>query len=372
MAKRDYYEVLGAEKNATKDEIKKKYRTLAVKYHPDRNPGNKEAEEKFKEATEAYEVLSDDKKRQMYDQYGFAGLDGMGGGSGGFDPSNFSGFEDIFGDFGGIFENFFGGGRGGRNSARGGAASGANLRYDLDIKFKDAVYGTKAEVSYVRNEQCAVCSGAGGSGKKTCSTCGGSGQVRRSSGFFAIASPCPTCNGEGYTIDHPCTACGGAGVQKKRQKILVTIPAGVENGKRIVIPHQGDAGSGGTPAGDLYVFIRVQSDSYFERDGSDLYCAVPISITQAALGADVMITTLDGKKIKLKIPAGTTYGKLLRIRDEGVPSASGRKGDLYIKVIVQVPAKLSSKSKDLLAEVARLEGDNPEPKNIPLSELRKN
>ncbi|HNY16577.1 MAG TPA: molecular chaperone DnaJ [Treponemataceae bacterium] len=375
-AKRDYYEVLGVSKTATKEEIKKGYRKLAIQYHPDKNPGDHAAEEKFKEATEAYEVLADDQKRQIYDQYGHAGLEGMGGpgGPGGFDPSQFQGFEDIFGDFGGIFENLFGGSAGGsrRRGGHGGASQGASLRYDLQIDFHDAVYGTKAEIQYSRNEACAACKGtgaAGGSGRKMCATCQGAGQVRHSSGFFSIASPCPTCHGEGTIIENPCRECGGSGVQKKRQKILVTIPAGVEDGKRINIPRQGDAGSGGGPYGDLYVFIRVKGDTHFERSGADLYCAIPISITQAALGAEVTITALDGKQLKLKIPAGTQGGKLLRIRDEGVPVAGGRKGDLYIKVIVQVPTRLSSKAKTLLEEVSRLEGENTAPTPVALEDL---
>ncbi len=369
--KRDYYEVLGVAKTATKDEIKKGYRKLAIQYHPDKNPGNKEAEEKFKEATEAYEVLSDDQKRQVYDQYGHAGLEGMGGpgGPGGFDPSAFQGFEDIFGDFSGIFENLFGGGGGSRRRQSGGPGQGASLRYDLQISFKDAVYGTKAEVSYQRNEQCPTCKGSGGTGRKVCSTCQGTGQVRHSSGFFSIASPCPNCHGEGSSIENPCHDCGGSGVLKKRQKILVTIPAGVEDGRRIAIPRQGDAGPNGGPYGDLFVFIRVRPHEHFERSGSDLYCAVPISMTQAALGAEITVTALNEKKIKLKIPAGTQHGKLLRIRDEGVPVANGRTGDLYIKVIVRVPTKLSSKARTFLEEYSRLEGETSDPQPIPLSDL---
>lgn len=378
-AKRDYYEVLGVPKTATKDEIKKGYRKLAIQYHPDKNPGNKEAEEKFKEATEAYEVLSDEQKRQVYDQYGHAGLEGMGGpgGPGGFDPNAFQGFEDIFGDFSGIFENLFGGGgssSGRRRSGGSGASQGASLRYDLQISFQDAVYGTKAEVQYMRNEVCPTCKGtgaAGGSGRKMCPTCQGAGQVRHSSGFFSIASPCPACHGEGSIIENPCHDCGGSGVQKKRQKLLVTIPAGVEDGKRINIPRQGDAGANGGSYGDLFVFIRVKPHPYFERSGVDLYCAVPISITQAALGAEVTVTALDEKKLKLKIPAGTQNGKMLRIRDEGVPLANGRQGDLYFKIIVQVPTKLSSKARSLLEEVAKLEGENVTPTPISLTDLQR-
>ncbi len=372
--KRDYYEVLGVQKGANKDEIKKAYRKLAIQYHPDRNPGDQEAENKFKEATEAYEVLVDDQKRQVYDQYGHAGLEGMGGpgGPGGFDPGAFQGFEDIFGDFSGIFENLFGGGGRQRSGGRSTTNQGASLRYDLQISFKDAVYGTKAEIQYSRNETCSACKGSGasgGSGRKMCPTCQGAGQVRRSSGFFSIASPCPTCHGEGTIIENPCRECSGTGVQKKRQKILVTIPPGVEDGKRINIPRQGDAGQNGGPYGDLFVFIRVKPHTAFERSGADLYCAIPVSMTQAALGSEITVTALDGKHLKLKIPAGTQNGKLLRIRSEGVPVANGRKGDLYIKIMVQIPEKLSSKAKSLLEEVSRLEGENTSPEPMALSEI---
>ena len=373
MAKRDYYEVLGIQKTATKDEIKKAYRKLAIQYHPDKNPGNKEAEEKFKEASEAYEVLSDDQKRQIYDQYGHAGLEGMGagGGAGGFDPSHFQGFEDIFGDFGGIFENLFGGG-GRRSSFHSGAGTGANLRYDLSISFEEAVFGTKAEIQYQCNVACPTCKGSGsaGGGRKTCPSCQGTGQVRKSAGFFSIASPCPACHGEGTIIENPCHDCGGTGLQRKRQKILVTIPAGVEDGKRITIPHQGDAGPNGSPPGDLIVFIRVKKHQFFERSGLDLYCAIPISITQAALGSEITVTALDKRQIKIKIPSGTQNGKLLRVRNEGIPAAGSRKGDLYIKIMVKVPTKLSSRAKALLAEVSKLEGENTSPEPIPLAELQ--
>jgi molecular chaperone DnaJ len=373
VAKRDYYEILGLQKGASKDDIKKAYRKLAIQYHPDKNPGNKEAEEKFKEATEAYEVLSDDQKRAAYDQFGFAGVEGMGGGQQDF-SSAFRDFEDIFGDFSGIFDTFFGGSGRRSSQSSSGVHQGANLRYDIEIPFKDAVFGTKVEVQYSRNEACTTCHGtgaAGGSGRKVCTTCGGTGQIRRSQGFFSIASPCPTCGGEGYVIEHPCRDCGGTGTQKKKQKIMVTIPPGVEDGKRVVIPNQGDAGPNGGPYGDLYVFIRVKPHEYFERDGLDLYCAVPISITQAALGSELYVTTLDNRKIKVKIPAGIQNGKMLRIREEGIPS-SGRKGDMYIKLMIQIPTKLSKRGRELLEELAKVEGENTSPQPIPLSELRNN
>ncbi|MDR0558423.1 MAG: molecular chaperone DnaJ [Treponema sp.] len=373
MAKRDYYEVLGVQKNASKDDIKKAYRKLAVQYHPDKNPGDKGAEEKFKEATEAYEVLGDDEKKAAYDQYGFAGVDGM---SGGQDFSHFSqtfrGFEDIFGgDFSSIFD-MFGMGGGSRHSSASGVRQGANLRYDIELPFKDAVYGTKVEIQYTHNEICASCKGSGassGTGRKTCPTCHGSGQVRRSQGFFTMATTCPNCRGEGVIIEHPCSSCDGSGVQKKRQKLSVTIPAGVEDGKRVIVPKQGDAGQNGGAAGDLYVFIKIKPHEYFERYGADLYCAIPISITQAALGSEVRITTLDGKTIKVKVPAGSQNNKLLRVRDEGV-STGGYHGDLYIKLIVKTPEKLSKRSRELLEEISRIEGEEESPKPIPLAALQ--
>jgi len=325
MAKRDYYEVLGVQKNASKDDIKKAYRKLAIQYHPDKNPGNKEAEEKFKEATEAYEILADDQKKAAYDQFGFAGVDGMGQSH---NWSNFRGFEDIFGgsDFSNIFDSIFSGLGGGfrrGGGGHGGVRQGANLRYDIEIPFKDAVFGTKVEIQFSHNESCPTCKGSGaasGSGRKTCPACQGSGQIRHSQGFFSLASTCHNCGGEGSIIEKPCMDCGGSGTQKKRQKLSVTIPQGVENGRRLVIPRQGDAGPNGGPAGDLYVIIRIKPHEYFERQDLDLYCAIPISITQATLGAEIQVNTLDGKTIKVKVPAGTQNGKMLRIRDEGVPS----------------------------------------------------
>lgn len=375
MAKRDYYEVLGVEKGASKDEIKKGYRKLAVQYHPDKNPGDKEAEEKFKEATEAYEVLSDDSKRQIYDQYGFAGLDGMAGGAGGGYSHAYADFSDLFGGMGGgfgdIFENLFGGTSSRRRTER--SNQGASLRYDLEISFKDAAYGTKAEIAFQHQETCETCHGTGGADgakRKTCSTCQGSGQVRRSAGFFSVSQPCPTCHGEGSVIENPCKACSGSGTQLKRKKVLITVPAGVEDGKRITIPKQGDVGKNGGPAGDLIVFIHVQPHKIFERNGADLYCAIPITVMQAAIGGEIFITSLDDKKIKLKIPAGVQYGKMLKIQGEGVPyTGSTKKGDLFIKLLIQTPTKLSSKSKKLFEEIIENEGDNSNPKPIPLSEI---
>lgn len=377
MAKRDYYEVLGVEKGASIDDIKKGYRKLAIKYHPDKNPGDKEAEEKFKEATEAYEVLSDDKKRPIYDQYGFAGLDGMGagGGAGGGYSHAFTDFSDLFGGgFGDIFENIFGGGGRSRgfNSRSSEPGQGASLRYDLEIDFKDAVYGTKAEVRFSHEVACSSCNGSGcapDGSRKTCSYCNGRGQIGRSAGFFTVQQPCPTCNGTGKTIDKPCKGCHGTGLEQKSSRVTLTIPAGVDEGKRIVIPHQGNAGRNGGPSGDLIVVVHIKEHKYFERDDYDLYCAVPISLSQAALGATITIKSLNDKSIDVKVPAGTQNGKILRIKGEGVPAASGRKGDLYIKLMIQVPSKLTLAQKKLLEAYAAEEKASSEPDLISLSEL---
>ena len=374
MAKRDYYEVLGVDKSASLDEIKKGYRKLAIKYHPDRNPDDKEAEEKFKEATEAYEVLSDDKKRPIYDQYGFAGLEGMGGGGSSGYSHAFTDFSDLFGGgFGDIFENFFGGGHsrgfGGRTSEPG---RGATLRYDLEIDFKDAVYGAKKDVVFTHEVPCSSCGGSGcasGGNRVTCSTCNGMGQVGRSAGFFTVQQTCPTCSGTGKTIDKPCRSCRGTGLEKKSSTVTLTIPPGVDEGKRILISNQGNAGRNGGPSGDLIVMIHIKEHQYFERDGYDLYCAVPISFTQAILGSTITIKSLDYRSIDVKIPSGTTNGKIFRIKGEGVPSNTGRQGDLYIKVIVQLPTKLSSSQKKLLETYAEEEKATNNPNLMKLSDL---
>jgi molecular chaperone DnaJ len=377
LAKRDYYNILGVEKGASKDEIKKAYRRLAVQFHPDRNPGDKQAEEKFKEATEAYEVLADERKRQAYDQFGFAGLEGMG-----FEAHDFSSvfrdFEDIFDGFNftGFFDSFFGGGRSRRGTSRSSARRGADLRYELEISFAEAVFGKKEEVTFTRNESCEECKGSGadkGSGKKVCPTCGGAGQVRRSSGFFSIATTCPSCNGEGEIIEKPCAACSGRGVVSRRRTIKVNIPGGIETGKRISIPGQGDGGLNGGPPGDLYVYIRVLPHEYFEREGNDLYCVIPISVSQAALGAEINVTTLENsRKVKVKIPPGTQNGKLLRLRAEGVPYLRNpdRRGDLYIKILVEIPTKVSGRARTLLQELGSVTGEKSNPKPVRLSDLQ--
>ena len=370
MAKRDYYEVLGVDKSAGADDIKKAYRKLAIQFHPDKNPGDHTAEEKFKEATEAYEILSDAEKRGRYDQFGFAGIDPQAGG--GFGGAAARDFEDLFGNgaFGDIFGSFFGGG--GRRTDS--TPRGSDLRYDLEVEFADSVYGTKVELSYTHSASCTVCDGSGaeaGSKKRVCPTCQGSGQVRRSSGFFSIAQTCPGCGGEGHIIDKPCRACRGSGTERKSQKVKVTIPPGIENGKRIRLEGQGDAAPRGGIAGDLYVYIHVKDHDSFERNGNDLYCLVPISITQAALGAEINVNTLDGKTIRLKIPGGTQTGKLFRIKDAGVPvlQAPTRRGDLFIKVQVQVPTNLNGKAKDLLAQLSKLIGEEDSPRPVKLSSI---
>jgi molecular chaperone DnaJ len=376
VAKRDYYEVLGVQKDAQKDDIKRAYRKLAIQFHPDKNPGDKASEEKFKEATEAYEVLGDDSKRQAYDQFGFAGVEGMGG-AGQHDYSTvFRDFDDIFGgfgDFSSIFGSIFGnqGGYGAdRRSDR--PQRGSNLRYDIELPFEKAIYGTTVEIAYSRDDTCKTCAGSGsvdGSGRKVCGTCRGSGQVRRSSGFFSISQPCPICQGQGSVIEKPCRDCEGSGISKKKQKIKVTIPPGVDDGKRVTIPGQGDVGPNGGAPGDLYVFIHVRAHDFFERHDQDLYCAARIDFITATLGGEVSVQTLDNKRVKLAIPAGTQHGKLLRVKEEGVPSSSGRKGDLYVKILLQVPSRLSRRGKELLEEMRKTEGETLEPPSVKLSDV---
>jgi len=365
VSRRDYYEVLGVGKNASGDEIKKAYRKLAVKYHPDRNQNSREAERSFKEATEAYEVLSDGKKRQAYDQFGFAGVENMGGPT--FNASAFRGFEDIFGDFSGIFDSLFGGVRTGRR----GRPRGSDIRHDVECDFESAVFGKDIEIEYERLKSCSACNGAGGEGVRTCIHCGGTGQVRRSSGFFSVATTCDSCGGVGTVIDNPCRNCRGGGTVHSYQRIKVSIPPGMDPDRRIRLEGQGNSGSKGTPPGDLYVYIHVHPHTYFERHDYDLYCALPISMTQAALGADIWVRALDGKRIKLKVPAGTQDSKLLRVRGEGVPvlNAGGRRGNLYVKLKVEIPTRLSGKEKDILRLFSVQHGESEEPVPVPLKNL---
>ncbi len=374
MAKTDYYEVLGVSRGASKDDIKKAYRKVAVQYHPDRNPGDSNAEDMFKAAAEAYEVLSDDQKRHAYDQFGFAGVDGMSGNGAGGYSSAYRDFEDIFGDFSGIFDSFFGGGRRGGRS-RSGPRRGADIKVELEISFTEAAFGCVKEITYPRTVACTSCSGTGSEGdgsRRTCPTCGGVGQVRRSQGFFSVATVCPDCQGEGQLIENPCRSCHGSGVEQRRSTVKVTIPAGIDTGKRLSVPGQGEAGPQGSQAGDLYVFLRVGPHEFFERDGDDLYCLIPVSFTQAALGAELHIPSLDGERIRVKIPSGSQNGDIIRVKGWGVPhlNHSSRRGDLFVKVRVVVPEKLHGKVKHILKELSEAEGATTEPDPVPLSSLR--
>jgi len=347
--KRDYYEVLGVQRGATDQEIKSAYRKLALQYHPDRNPNNPDAEEKFKECSEAYAVLADSEKRGLYDRFGHAGVGGAGAGQG-FDPTVFQDFSDIFGEFFG-FGDLFGGGRGGRRSR---AQRGADLREDITLEFEEAVFGVEKQITYRKQENCDVCSGSGSAGGKaptTCRSCGGRGQVRYQQGFFSIARTCPNCQGSGSVISDPCAKCKGEGRLLQSKTIDAKVPAGVEDGTRIRFSGVGEAGIHGGPPGDLYVVLHVKEHPFFQRQGTDLYCLVPISVTQAALGAEIQVPTLDGEHT-LKIPEGTQSGTMLKLRNKGVPVLNGHgKGDLFIEVRVQTPTKLTKRQRELLQEL---------------------
>ncbi|MDR7025862.1 molecular chaperone DnaJ [Pseudomonas peli] len=355
MAKRDFYEVLGVERGASEAELKKAYRRLAMKYHPDRNPDDKAAEEKFKEANEAYEVLSDAAKRSAYDQYGHAGVDPqMGGGGGGPGGANFS---DIFGD---VFSDFFGGG--GRGGQRGGAQRGSDLRYTLELDLEEAVRGTTVTIRVPTLVNCKPCDGSGakkGTTPVTCTTCGGIGQVRMQQGFFSVQQTCPRCHGSGKMITDPCGSCHGHGRVEEHKTLSVKVPAGVDTGDRIRLSGEGEAGAMGGPAGDLYVVVNVREHAIFQRDGKHLYCEVPISFADAALGGELEVPTLDGR-VKLKIPEGTQTGKMFRLRGKGVaPVRGGGAGDLMCKVAVETPVNLDKRQRELLDEFRKtLEGDS--------------
>ncbi|AKX46853.1 molecular chaperone DnaJ [Thiopseudomonas alkaliphila] len=354
MSKRDYYEVLGVERGASEAELKKAYRRLAMKFHPDRNPDDKDAEEKFKEANEAYEVLSDAEKRAAYDQYGHAGVDpqmGGGGFGGGFSGGNFG---DIFGD---VFGDIFGGGR----SQRGGPQRGSDLRYTMDLTLEEAVRGTTQKITIPTAVECKACHGSGakkGTSPVTCTTCNGVGQVRMQQGFFAVQQECPRCHGSGKMITDPCGSCHGQGRVEETKTLSVKIPAGVDTGDRIRLSGEGDLGVKGGPAGDLYVVVNVLPHDIFERDGADLYCEVPINIADAALGGELEVPTLDGR-VKLKIPEGTQTGKMFRLRGKGVKPVRGHAvGDLMCRVVVETPVKLDKRQREMLEEFrTSLQGD---------------
>jgi len=342
MSKRDYYEILGVEKGADDAALKKAYRRLAMKHHPDRNPDDAEAEGKFKEAKEAFEILSDSRKRAAYDQYGHAGVDGsagMGGGAGGF--------GDIFGD---VFGDIFGGGR----PSSGGAYRGADMRYELVLNLEEAVRGHSSNITFSSLKACDTCHGDGakpGTEKKQCTTCGGIGQVRRQQGFFSVQQTCPSCRGEGRTIEEPCDDCHGQGRLQQRRTLAVKVPAGVDTGDRIRLSGEGEAGQNGGPSGDLYVEMRVRPHAVFEREGADLSCNVPLTFTCAALGGETKVPTLEGE-VSLKIPAGTQSGKVFRLRGKGVkPVRGGGPGDLYCRVDVETPTSLTKDQKDILRQL---------------------
>jgi len=348
-SKRDYYEILGVNRNATDNELKSAYRKLALKYHPDRNPGDKAAEEKFKEAAEAYEVLHDPQKRALYDQYGHAGLEGSG-------FSGFGGFEDIFSSFGDIFEDFFGFGN--RRRSRSRAQRGADLRYDLTLSFMEAAFGTETKINVEKMETCPECNGSrceAGTSPETCRQCGGVGQVSRTQGFFTVRTTCPVCRGLGQMITRPCSNCRGSGQVRVSKMVSVKIPAGVDNGSRLRLTGEGEAGVQGGPPGDLYVFIYVEPHEFFQRHDSDIICKIPISFVQAALGDTITVPTLNGNK-KLQIPKGTQPGEIFHLRGEGIPSLrSGKRGDEIIQVDVRTPTHLTKKQEALLREFAELE-----------------
>jgi molecular chaperone DnaJ len=344
MSKRDYYEVLGVAQNADEKEIKKAYRRIAMKFHPDRNSDDPKADDKFKEATEAYEVLTNAEKRAAYDRFGHAGVDGSAGG-GGFSEG---GFSDIFGD---VFGDIFGGGGGGRS--RGGPQRGSDLRYTLDISLEDAVFGKTVEIKVPTLQSCDVCDGSGakpGTSVKTCSTCGGAGQVRMQQGFFQVQQTCPSCRGQGKVVSDPCTSCRGQGRVERSKTLSVKVPPGVDTGDRIRLSGEGEAGPNGGPNGDLFVEMSVRKHAIFDRDGKDLHCDAPITFSDATLGGELEVPTLEGR-VKLKIPEGTQTGKLFRLRGKGVkPVLGGSVGDLLCRVVVEAPVQLTKKQKELLQQ----------------------
>ncbi|MEC7803195.1 MAG: molecular chaperone DnaJ [Verrucomicrobiota bacterium] len=362
MSQKDFYEVLGIERNASSEDIKKAYRKLAIKYHPDKNPGDQKAEEKFKEISAAFEVLKDEEKRQKYDQFGHDAFSGGGGFSRGVDP--FDLFKDVFGGggggggFGSIFDDFFGGSSGGPASE---GSQGADLRVSVKITLEQAAKGVEKEIKYHHHGECVKCEGSGassGSGKVMCSTCGGIGQVASNQGFISIRRTCPTCSGTGVMIEKPCQECKGEGRIRKQGKVKVKVPPGVSHGNRLCSRGRGDAGARGGSAGDLYVDVLIEDHPLFERDEDDLFHDIQIPFALAALGGTIEVPTLDGK-VSLKVPAGTQSNKTFRLRDHGMPNLryASRKGDLYVKIAIEVPKKLSKEQKDSLINFAKSCGE---------------
>jgi molecular chaperone DnaJ len=354
VSKRDYYEILEVTRSATDTEIKSSYRRLAMKFHPDRNPGDEAAEEHFKEAAEAYSVLADEKKRSLYDRFGHQGVASAAAGGAGFDPTVFNGFEDILGGLGDIFGfgDLFGGGR-----RRGGPQRGADLRYDLEITFDESAHGTETAIQVPRQEQCEACQGSGsapGSSPVTCSGCRGQGQVRFQQGFFTVARTCPQCRGAGKVIAKPCTSCRGAGRIARDRKITVKIPAGISTGQQMRLHAEGEAGAAGGPPGDLYVAVHVQEHEFFRRDGLNLFCEIPVNFTTVALGGEVEVPTLDGQET-IKVPEGTQTGTTLRLRGKGMPDVNGRgRGDLFATVQVRTPKKLTKEQRQLIEQLTKV------------------
>ena len=359
MAKRDYYDVLGVDKSASADQIKSAYRKLAVKFHPDKNKGDKAAEEKFKEASEAYHVLSNSERKQNYDNFGHAAFENGGGGRGGF--GNFD-FSNHFSD---IFEDFFGEGFGGGKRSRRSNNRGSDLRYDLSITLEEAFSGKKQDIKFSTSEKCDTCSGSGskpGHNAGACNMCGGHGQVRSSQGFFTVQQTCPQCSGSGEMITNPCGSCGGQGKKQASKRLSVTIPKGVDDGTRIRLSGKGEAGSRGGSSGDLYLFINVHSHELFKRSDENLFFECPISIADASLGTSIEIPTIDGGKAKIKIPDGTQNGKQFRLKGKGMPfMRRGDFGDLYVQVKTEVPVYLNKKQKELLEQFREIENDKSNP-----------
>ena len=368
--KRDYYEVLGVQKGASAEEIKKAYRKAAMKYHPDRNPGDKEAEAKFKEAGEAYEVLSDDSKRQRYDQFGFAGVDPSYGGGNGPYGAGFSGFGD-FGDFGDIFSEFFGGGRSSRGNAQNAPRRGENIMARLELTFEEAAFGCEKEVATPRIENCAACNGSGSADGviETCTQCGGRGQVRSVQNFMGMqmqsTTTCPTCNGRGKMVKNPCTVCKGKAKVRKTNRVKVKIPAGVDAGQSVRVRGEGSVGANGGVNGDLLVEIYIKRHPIFTREDTDVLCEVPISFTQAALGAEIEVPTIDGK-VKYEIPEGTQTGREFVLRDKGIPEVgnSRRRGNHRFTVVVETPTRLTKEQKDLLRQLEGTMEETPKRKKF--------
>ena len=359
MAKRDYYDVLGVSKSSTSDQIKSAYRKLAVKYHPDKNKGDKSAEEKFKEASEAYHVLSNAERKQNYDNFGHAAFENSGGGRGGFGNFDFSShFSDIFEDF---FGEGFGGGRRSRRSNN----RGSDLRYDLSITLEEAYTSKKQDIKFSTSEKCDTCKGSGskpGRDAESCSMCGGHGQVRSNQGFFTVQQTCPQCSGSGEQITNPCSSCGGQGKKQATKRLSVTIPKGVDDGTRIRLAGKGEAGSRGAGNGDLYLFINVYSHDLFKRSDENLFFECPISIADAALGTSIEIPTIDGGKAKIKIPSGTQSGKQFRLKGKGMPYMRGSgTGDLYVQVNTEVPVSLNREQKELLEKFREIENEKSNP-----------